>query len=182
MRVKEIVVDGRSFTVYENGDIVSRFGNKLKPQDNARGYKYVHLGRRDSKRNYYVHIVVAQCFVDNPLNLPEVNHLDHNRSNNAANNLEWISRLDNIRDLFRNGYGNPPPKKPVNQFSISGELIREWETPKQAADYYGCTKELIQMAAALKNKVISAMGYKWQYKKDYGNPLKKHKRKLSFTV
>lgn len=57
-----------------------------------------------------VHRLVALAFLDNPENLPEVNHIDGVKLNNDSDNLEWISRKDNVRhgiDLGITVYNNP---------------------------------------------------------------------------
>lgn len=68
----------------------------LKPRD-RRHYLAVGLyrGKKDYK-TYYVHRLVAQAFIPNPNNLPQVNHKDCNRYNNSISNLEWVSVQDNI--------------------------------------------------------------------------------------
>lgn len=56
-----------------------------------------------SYTNHYVHRLVAQAFLPNPNNLPQVNHKDHNKQNNELSNLEWCSNKDNIADAARFG-------------------------------------------------------------------------------
>ena len=55
-----------------------------------------------SGKGYYLHRIVAEHFIDNPDNLPEVNHIDGDFYNNKAENLEWISKLDNMRHASEN--------------------------------------------------------------------------------
>ena len=87
--------DGLTYKVYRDGTIIGARG-KIKTRLNKDGYLEVTLGKnkRTSKR---VHRIVAELFVPNPNNLLEVNHKDCNRANANADNLEWISRLDNVR-------------------------------------------------------------------------------------
>lgn len=87
--------DGLTYKVYRDGTIIGARG-KIKTRLNKDGYLEATLGKnkRTSKR---VHRIVAELFVPNPNNLPEVNHKDCNRANANADNLEWISRLDNVR-------------------------------------------------------------------------------------
>lgn len=71
----------------------------LKESDNGKGYLQVRL-KQSSCRKYkhaYVHRLVAQAFVENPLGNPEVNHIDEDKTNNQADNLEWVTRLENVR-------------------------------------------------------------------------------------
>jgi hypothetical protein len=65
------------------------------------GYEFVFLG--GGKRRY-VHILVAKAFLPNPNNLPEVNHKDGVSANNHKRNLEWISRIDNEKHAYKNGF------------------------------------------------------------------------------
>lgn len=82
-------------------------GMVLKEMDNGHGYKQVMLneGKRHVK---YIHRLVADAFLDNPLCLPEVNHIDFDRSNNCVENLEWISTKDNAV------YSIPNYRRPKN--------------------------------------------------------------------
>ena len=73
-------------------------GKTLIPQDNGHGYQVVTL--RDGHRHTLqttVHRLVALAFIPNPDNLPEVNHIDGDKSNNVVENLEWVTRDDNRR-------------------------------------------------------------------------------------
>lgn len=64
------------------------------------GYPSVSLGRRST---VFVHRIVAAAFIPNPLNLPHVNHLDGNKLNPAADNLEWTTHKENMRHASRLG-------------------------------------------------------------------------------
>jgi hypothetical protein len=70
--------------------------------DNGRGYKLVSTGPRVKRKNYYVHRLVAEAFIPNPDNLPEVNHKDGDKSNNRAANLEWVTLQQNRDHAVRN--------------------------------------------------------------------------------
>jgi len=97
--------------VYNDGTIV-RNGRKLTPADNGAGYLSVLVGyKRNGKGKQvgirrYVHRLVAEAFINNPQNLPQVNHKDFDKSNNSVDNLEWISRADNIQHSHDNGRMN----------------------------------------------------------------------------
>jgi hypothetical protein len=73
-------------------------------RNNGSGYVNVSLqcGNDIPPKNYYLHILVAEHFIDNPNNYSEVNHIDFNKSNNHVSNLEWCDRLDNIKHLVDN--------------------------------------------------------------------------------
>lgn len=92
-------------------------GRVLVPRDNGHGYKGVMFCKEHSSCQRYIHILVAEAFIDNPGNLPYVNHRDENKSNNSSANLEWCdgsynnrygSRTKNWYETrIRNGTINP---------------------------------------------------------------------------
>lgn len=90
------------FAVSRCGAVKGRSGRILKPRTNGR-YRTVNEVVLKRYRNHYVHRLVAEVFVPNPLNLPEVNHRDGDRGNNAATNLEWTSRAGNAQHAHRTG-------------------------------------------------------------------------------
>ncbi|MDP4224837.1 MAG: HNH endonuclease [Bacteroidota bacterium] len=60
---------------------------------------------KDGKRNsFYIHRLVAETYIPNPNNLPEVNHKDGNKDNNHISNLEWTNHKDNINHARENGF------------------------------------------------------------------------------
>ena len=87
--------DGLTYKVYRDGTIVGAKG-KLKTRLNKDGYLIVTVGS-NHRTTKTVHRIVAELFIPNPNNLPEVNHKDCDRSNAKADNLEWVSRKDNVR-------------------------------------------------------------------------------------
>lgn len=74
----------------------------LSPGKNQWGYLHVNLCRNGKAKHMYVHRLVADAFIPNPLGLPTVNHKDENKLNNNAENLEWLTMGDNNR------YGTHP--------------------------------------------------------------------------
>lgn len=68
----------------------------MKPQKNNCGYLIAHLRKNNRLYQLLVHRIVAKTFIANPDNLPEVNHLDESKTNNAAANLEWCTHAYNI--------------------------------------------------------------------------------------
>lgn len=65
-------------------------------QTNGHGYLYVTLSNSGTRKNKYVHRLVAESFLPNPENLPCVNHKDHDTKNNSVENLEWVSQRENV--------------------------------------------------------------------------------------
>lgn len=91
------------YKINEYGIVVKRNG-KIKPnQDNGKGYKQLYVQINNKRKVFYIHRLVAEYFIPNPLNLKEVNHIDGDKSNNHIKNLEWISRIDNMKHASKNG-------------------------------------------------------------------------------
>lgn len=93
-----------SYKITPNGEIFSLIQNRpLTPKFKSMGYPYVTL-KVDGKRiSCGIHRLLALAFLPNPLDLPEVNHIDGNKANNQLSNLEWVSGADNIRHAFKIG-------------------------------------------------------------------------------
>ena len=72
-----------------------RRGQLLKPSLNKEGYAYVSLTKNNWSKSFRVHRLVAQAFIPNPDNKPEVNHLNGNKSDNWVTNLEWCTSKEN---------------------------------------------------------------------------------------
>lgn len=75
----------------------------LKYQVDAQGYVIVTLYRNGHEKRAKVHILVAQAFIPNPGNKPQVNHIDGNKANPHVSNLEWVTPSENMLHAFRIG-------------------------------------------------------------------------------
>lgn len=160
----------RSFTKWSNGKIL-----KAHPQDKSKGsYKHVQLvgkGRGDIKCTY-IHRLVAEAFLDNPLGYNEVNHKDGNTYNNNSENLEWCEHMYNMHHAFENGLisheferGKLHPKsKPVIQMTKDGEFVKEWESVNQVQRETQFLASNIFRCCNPKTNRKSAYGYIWEYK------------------
>jgi hypothetical protein len=69
--------------------------NILKTNLCKQGYPRIRFCVAQKKRTFKIHRLVAKAFIDNPRNLPEVNHIDRNKQNNRITNLEWCTRSEN---------------------------------------------------------------------------------------
>lgn len=67
----------------------------LTPYVQSKGYRFVSLYKEGRGYPYLVHRLIAETFIPNPLNLPQVNHKDFNKANNAVSNLEWVTNSEN---------------------------------------------------------------------------------------
>ena len=103
--------EGEIFTTLKQGcrnryDLSKRTEpRKLNVRYTKHGYGRVYMRRESTNKreDVYIHRIIAKLFIPNPNNLPEVNHLDNDRGNNKATNLEWVSRIDNLNYAMTNG-------------------------------------------------------------------------------
>lgn len=79
----------------------THYGHVLVLRKKRTGYVHVCLTKDGEKRYFAVHRLVARAFVSNPEHKPEVNHLNGIRSDNRAENLEWVTRSENEKHAFR---------------------------------------------------------------------------------
>lgn len=122
----------------------------LKPLTNHKGYLRVCLRKNGEKKMHSLHRLVAEAYIPNPENLPEVDHIDSDKTHNYLNNLQWITHRDNSRK-GRN--------RPIFQYSLDGGFIREWECASDVG------REVFKgINNCLRGKSKSAYGYKWFYK------------------
>lgn len=96
----------------KDGRIWSTKQNKyLKTRKNNKGYDLVNISIDGKVKTYSVHRLVAKAFLNNPKNLPTINHKDGNKTDNAVSNLEWTSQSDNELDAFDKGLVDRPNLK-----------------------------------------------------------------------
>lgn len=83
----------------------------LKEKTNCFGYKMVGLSNEKGRKNIAIHRLVANAFIPNSNNYPEVNHKDGNKANNCSENLEWCTRKQNVIHSYKLGL-----KKPIQEY------------------------------------------------------------------
>ena len=93
--------DGKLYSTHSNGR--GGYHKEISQRLNSDGYQTVTVGPTGHRLQARVHRIVAECFIPNPNNLPEVNHIDCNRMNNDVSNLEWVSHNDNVRHSYNLG-------------------------------------------------------------------------------
>ena len=129
----------------------THYGHMMKLGESSYGYLRVCLCKENNKRGYQVHRLVASAFIDNPDGKPEVNHKDGNRQNNAAANLEWVTRSENEKHAYAvlgkkpNAPWRGKPREFARVFSDKTvRKIRASNEPSRAlAARYGVSKTTI---------------------------------------
>lgn len=149
----------------KNGNKKNIRGRYKHGSDNGHGYLTVMLNKDTTSVRRYIHRLVAQAFIPNPLKLPEVNHKDENRSNNVVTNLEWVDYLTNRiygTRLDRLSESNIRHDS-VRQYDIDFNFIAEYESGRKAADTLGSKCTATPIYACADKKINSAYGYIWRY-------------------
>ena len=156
-----------------NGEILShRTGVMYKHKVNNRGYPVVSL--RDSSGALHtltVHRIVASLFVENPKMKPCVNHIDGNRLNCSASNLEWVTYSENNKHAFSMGSFtkdnmaiyrlHEKSRKPVLQSSLDGSCVKKWDSISDASRSLGFDPSGISMACT--GKMRTYKGFIWRH-------------------
>lgn len=168
---------GRIKSLPRNGTI-----NKeriLKCTVDKDGYLKVNLSKNNIQRKIIVHRLVAMAFISNPYNYPQVNHIDGNKQNNEATNLEWVSNKENIQHAYKIGlithekitknlkhYSEIGKKNPksvqVVQYDLNGNFIKEWGSVNQIQKELGYHSQNI--CCCCQGKYKKAFGYIWKNK------------------
>ena len=154
----------------------------MEPYEKGRKYLQVYLSKKGKKDWIYVHQLVAETFLPNPLNKPCINHKiegDEGKKINMVffnedgtvdekkSTIEWVTYEENnnygtVRERISDAQKNDPNKsKPVLQLSLSGELIREWPSAKEAErnGFNQCN-----ICQCCNGKQKTHKGFRWMYK------------------
>ena len=129
----------------------------LKPQKGKDGYLYVNLYKDEKGKKYAVHRLVAEAYIPNPDNKPQVNHKDENKEHNWIGNLCWATASENINYGTRNA-------RVAEKNSISvycEELNKVFPSINEAARQLGIDNSNI--IKCCKGKYKTCGGYTWRY-------------------
>ena len=135
----------------------------LKPGIASRGYRQVILCRDGVKKHCGVHRLVAEAFIPNPDNLPQVNHKDENTSNNIVSNLEWCDTVYNIN--YGTGIDRRSRKcfKCIEQLTLDGQHVAYYESTAELERLSKGRYESAAISNAARGRSSCSYGYKWRY-------------------
>ena len=124
----------------------------------ADGYYRIGLNKDKKQKRFFVHKLVAETFISNPNNFSIINHIDGNKLNNNVNNLEYCTQSHNIKEAYRLKLMKPRKLK-VNQYDLSGNFIKMWNSIKDVEVFYNNR----HISDCCKGKRKTACGYIWRY-------------------
>ena len=138
----------------------------LKNCCTCKNYYIVTLSKNNIVKTRRVHRLVAEAFIPNPNNLPEVNHKDEDKSNNCVSNLEWCD------SKYNNTYGNRTKKasikcsKSVSMFDKEGNYIKTYKSCSEASEKTGASASHISACCLNRYGRKTAGGYVWKYESE----------------
>ena len=150
--------DFPNYTISEDGKIRNSKGKIIKGEISNTGYRRVSLSNNDVKhKKMSVHRLVAETYIPNPHNYPEVNHKNENKLDNRVSNLEWCSTLDNLN------HSRVIEKASVAKFRkvkcvTTGKI---YNSIKEAADELGLYHSNI--VACCNGRRATCGGLEWEY-------------------
>ena len=125
----------------------------LKPTVLKNGYCQVELSANGVSKKYYVHKLVAEAYISNPLGLPQINHKDENKQNNCVSNLEWCDAK------YNNNYGNH--NKAISKRVYCIELDKIFDSARGAARELNINSNHISCVCRGDRKTCG--GLHWRY-------------------
>lgn len=167
------IIDFPKYEVSNYGEVRHIATGYIKPQrKDAFGYLVVSLSMGHAKvKLIKAHRLVAQAFIPNPENKPQVNHIDGDKTNNCVENLEWVTAKENIQHAFRTGlhkgscygkFGKDNPQAKIILQLKNNQIIAEFYGLREAAE--SVNKGCSHIGECCLGQRKSAYGYKWKYK------------------
>lgn len=162
---------GKEFAEHHSGLFVSRDGEVYVPKSgNINAHftygTYNHNYRQVMYKGkcYYIHRLVAECFIPNPNNYVEVDHIDRDPSNNNVTNLRWADRSIQMKNRRKfTSQNNTALSKAVLQYTPDGELVREWPSTAEC-QRNGFHSGAVSMCC--RGKFKQHKGYIFKYKEE----------------
>ena len=135
----------------------------IKNCENGAGYFVVTLCRNGKRRMASIHRLVAEAFIPNPKNLPQINHKDGVKTNNLIENIEWCTAKENMNHAWDTGLNSVEKlgtTKKVAQIK-NGKTIKVWESLSSASRELGIIRTSISNCCC--HRSMSAGGFCWKF-------------------
>jgi hypothetical protein len=141
------IKDFSGYTITDDGKVISykfKEPKTMKTWLQKSGYENIKLSKENKTYHFLIHRLVAEAFIPNPDNLPEVNHKNKIRNDNRVENLEWCSRKDNLYDSYSTMSQVRNFKKCYLVKIESDEPIKFFQSinsaAKYAKEYFNCSE------------------------------------------
>lgn len=176
------IVGYEDYYIYEDGRVFSTKTDRfLKYNVSSCGYPSVELFNSDGSARKTVHRLVAEAFIPNPNNYPQINHIDENKLNPSVENLEWCTakynmnygigaktrhskidysaqeRKDNMRAAAMKR------RRPVEQYDREGNLVARYDSGMDAERALGIRYSVARIIEVCRGKRKTAYNYIWKY-------------------
>jgi len=157
------IVGFENYSVTKDGKVFSNFSNKfIKPflRESSYEYLYVNLYNNGKKSKHSIHRLVANAYIANPYNKPQVNHINGKKLDNRLENLEWATASENGLHAYKNGLSKVSDYHKKCMIERQNKIVLDtsngvfYESAKEAAKYYNikATTLMGYMRGERKNK------------------------------
>ena len=152
------------YSVSDEGQIKNEItGRILKLRPSHRGYLKTNISINGKIRTIFIHQIVAQLFIPNPNNLPQVNHIDGDKTHNNKENIEWVTEKENMRHAIKNNLYKNGKSKKVGQYTLDGNLVKIFNSESDAAkEVYGNIKLNPKISMCVTGKIKSYKNFIWK--------------------
>ncbi len=176
---KDIAGYEGKYQVSNLGNVKNNKTNKiLKNRKDKHGYFYVALCKNSKVKAMKVHRLVAQTFISNPKNKPEVNHIDGIKTNNLINNLEWVTHNENMDHAWKNHLRDNCFKKGIDSkkskviYQIdpkNNQIMNVFYGNRDVKRKTGYDHSSVSKSCRKRYGYRIYHGYIWTYKEDFEN-------------
>lgn len=175
LKPEEIDIYDGEYTINANGELYSNKTKRyIKPWLLKNGYIQYNISFKNKRHYLLAHRLVAQAFIPNPENKPQVNHKDGNKQNNCVENLEWVTVSENEKHSYRKlgkkipnhgkhlgEYAKKNFSKAIVQYDLNGNYVNKFVSMSQATKMTNINQGNISECCNKKRKI--AGGYIWNF-------------------
>ena len=161
----------KSLSRFQDGRLRKTKEFFIKQFESTYGYYQISLFKNHKKKNYRVHRLVAENFIENPKNMKVVNHIDGNKKNNRADNLEWVTYRENTHHAWKLGLCSTDKNIyhtiPIIKLNKNNKVIKIYKSEKEASIDNNISIKAINNC--LRGISKTSGGYIWKYLKKEGD-------------